>query len=64
MEGDQLHAEIVNCRMLLRARDDVQVATPEDILRVIIQYGDESVFPNLCVAIQLLLSIAVSIASC
>ena len=35
-----------------------------ELLNFIIQYGDESVFPNLRVSVQILLTFAVSIASC
>ena len=50
--------------MLLSSRSDVTISRPEDLLRFIVSYGDESVFPNIRIAIQILLTIAVSIASC
>jgi hypothetical protein len=49
--------------MLLRVRDDALLATPLDLLAFIISYG-EDVFPNLRIALQILLTISVSIASC
>lgn len=48
--------------MLLRARNELP-AKPLDLLSFIISYGDD-VFPNLRIALQILLTIAVSIASC
>ncbi|XP_066952514.1 zinc finger MYM-type protein 1-like [Macrobrachium rosenbergii] len=62
--GLELFSEIVDCRMLLKTRDDVLITNPQELLRFIVQYGDESVFSNLRVALQILLTIAVSIASC
>ncbi len=58
----ELFSEIVDCRMLLKTRDDVLISTPHELLCFIVQYGDESVFPNLRVGFQRLLIIAVSIA--
>lgn len=49
--------------MLLTSRKNI-ISSPETLLEFIVQFGDESVFPNLRVAIQILLTIAVSIASC
>lgn len=40
------------------------MSRPEELLKFIVEYGDDSVFPNLRVAIQIMLTIAVSIASC
>ncbi len=42
----------------------MKISRPEELLELIVQYGDESVFPNLRIAIQIMLTIAVSIASC
>ncbi|XP_066989238.1 zinc finger MYM-type protein 1-like [Macrobrachium rosenbergii] len=64
LDGLELFSEIVDGRMLLKTRDDVLITNPRELLRFIVQYGDESVFPNLRVALQILLTIAVSIASC
>ncbi|GBN90112.1 hypothetical protein AVEN_192788-1 [Araneus ventricosus] len=38
--------------------------TPEQLLQFIVSYGDESVFPNLRIALQILLTIPTSTASC
>lgn len=64
LDGLELFSEIVDCRMLLKTRVDVTITTPQELLCFIVQYGDESVFPNLRVGLQILLTIAVSIASC
>ncbi|XP_053119254.1 uncharacterized protein LOC128330414 [Hemicordylus capensis] len=60
----ELYDEILDCRMLLAARTDMRVARPEQLLEFIVQYGDDAIFPNLCIAIQIMLTIAVSVASC
>lgn len=53
----------LDCRMLIKTRNDVQLSTLDDLLRFIVQYGDD-VFPNLRVGLQILLTVATSIASC
>ena len=64
VDGQQLYEEILECRMLLSSRANMKVSRPEELLECIVQYGDESVFPNLRIAIKIMLTIAVSIASC
>src|ERR1700729_1038517 len=64
IDGQQLYEEILDCRMLLSSRTNVKIIRPEELLKFIVQYGDESVFPNLRISIQIMLTIAVSIASC
>ncbi|KAJ6668573.1 hypothetical protein lerEdw1_012055 [Lerista edwardsae] len=64
VDGEQLYEEIMDCRMLLSQRDDVRILKPDQFLEFIVAYGDESVFPNLRTVVQILLTIAVSIASC
>jgi hypothetical protein len=49
--------------MLLTKRDKVRPETPLDLLGFIVLYGDD-IFPNLRISLQILLTIAVSIASC
>ena len=61
--GDELFRDINDCVMLLKTRDDIKIDDPADLLLFIITYG-EDVFPNLGVSLQILLTIAVSIASC
>ena len=56
-------AEISDCGMLLKSRIDSAPATALELLQFVVSYGDD-VFPNLRVAIQIMLTIAVSIASC
>ena len=64
VDGLELINEISDCRMLVNARQDDEVPkTPLELLSFIVNYG-EDVFPNLRVALQLLLTIAVSVATC
>ena len=63
VEGTELLNEIRDCKMLLDTRLDKAPKTPIEMLTFIVSYG-EDVFPNLRVALQMLLTIAVSIASC
>ena len=63
VEGIELLNEVCDCRMLLETRQDTAPKTPTELLSFIVSYG-EDVFPNLRVALQILLTIAVSIASC
>ncbi|XP_026828169.1 uncharacterized protein LOC113562587 [Ooceraea biroi] len=63
IDGQQLYEEILDCRMLLLTRT-AKISRPEELLDFIVQYGDESVFPNLRIATQIMLTISVSIASC
>lgn len=64
IDGDQLCAVIMDCHTLLSTRATVRVKNPEELLTFIVQYGDEVAFPNLWNAVQIMLTIAVSIASC
>lgn len=59
----ELFNEIIDCRMLLDSRQDVTPKSPLELLTFIVSYG-EDVFPNFRVTLQILLTIAVSIASC
>ena len=49
--------------MLLSNRNEVLPETPLDLLGFIVFYGND-IFPNLRISLQILLTIAVSIASC
>ena len=49
--------------MLLNARSEALPQMALDLLSFIVSYG-EDVFPNLRIALQILLTISVSIASC
>ncbi|XP_067122626.1 uncharacterized protein [Centruroides vittatus] len=64
VNGKQLYEEILDVRMLISTRKNVNIKKSEELLEFIVQYGDESVFPNLRISIQILLTIAVSIANC
>lgn len=63
ISGAELFSEIADSQMLLKSRGDPLPTTPLDLLSFIVSYGDD-VFPNLRIALQILLTIAVSIASC
>ncbi|CAN7942344.1 unnamed protein product [Ixodes pacificus] len=64
VNAQDLYEEILDCRLLLSRRAEQKVSRPEELLKFIVEYGDDSVFPNLRVAIQIMLTIAVSIAGC
>ena len=64
LDGNQLYGEIIHCKMLISSRINVRLSRPEDLLTFIVEYGDESVFPNLRITLQILLIVIVSIASC
>ncbi|GBP91128.1 hypothetical protein EVAR_24080_1 [Eumeta japonica] len=64
VNGEQLYEEILDVRMLIPTRKNLNIERPEELLEFIVQYEYESVFPNLRISIQILLTIAVSIASC
>ena len=63
IDGEELYRYIYDGVILLKSRSDVSVQDPLDILSFITCYGDD-VFQNLLVALQILLTIACSIASC
>ena len=64
LDGKQLYGKIIDCKMLISSRTNVKLSRPEDLLTFIVEYGDKSVFPNLRIAFQILLTVAVLIASC
>lgn len=64
LDGLEMFNEIMDCRMLLKTRPDVKISAPENLLCFIVQYRDENIFPNLRVDLQILLTIATSIAIC
>ena len=64
VDRQQLYQDILEYRTLLSSRADVKISRPGERFVFIVQYGDESVFQNLRIAIQIRLTIAVSIASC
>ena len=65
-DGEELDREIADCRMLIQKRKDnafIIPKTPIELFKFAISYGDD-IFPNLQVALRILLSVAVSVASC
>ena len=64
LDGKQFCVEIIDCKMLISSRTNVKLSRPEDLLTFIVEYGDESAFPNLRITLQVLLTVAVFTASC
>ena len=64
LDSKQSYGEIIDCKILISSGTNVRLSRPEDLLTFIVEYGDESVFPNLRIALQILLAVAVSTASC
>eukprot|EP00731_Ephydatia_muelleri_P001290 Em0001g1290a len=62
VNGAALYQEIADCQMLFANRQTLP-STPEELLKATIQYGKD-VFPNLQTALQILLTMPVSVASC
>ena len=58
VDGQQLYVHIMDCRMLLSGRANMKISRSEEILELIVQYEDEDVFPNIRIAIQIILTIA------
>ena len=52
VDGQQLSEEILDCRMLLSSRANMRISRPDELLKFIVQYGEESVFPDPRIAIQ------------
>jgi hypothetical protein len=63
IDGRELYTEICDCKKLLYTHHDVLPRSPLQLLSFIVTYG-ENVFPNLRISQQILLTIAVSTASC
>lgn len=64
IDKDGLFRDITDCRMLLVSGQKEKVETAMDLINFIVSYGDESLFPNLRIALQILLTLACSVASC
>jgi hypothetical protein len=66
VNGTSLYEEILDCRMLFKTRQQstlLLLSSAEELLKATIQYGKD-VFPNLRTALQILLTMSVSVASC
>ncbi|XP_055874546.1 uncharacterized protein LOC129924311 [Biomphalaria glabrata] len=63
IDGTELFVEISDCSMLLKTRPDATPSSPLELLSFIISYGND-IFPNLRIALQIMLTISVSVASC
>jgi len=58
ISGIDLLTEIEDCRSLVHTHNAITVPeTPIDLLMFIVSYGD-NVFPNLCIILQILLTVA------
>ena len=51
LDSKQLYGEIIDCKMLISSRTNVRLSRPEDLFTFIVEYGDESIFPNLRIAL-------------
>ena len=66
VDGLSFYDEILYCRMLFKKRHNRAVpppVSPEELLQATVEYGKD-VFPNLRTALQILLTMSVSVASC
>jgi hypothetical protein len=68
VNGNELLQEVFDCRLLIKQRqqkgsDFKQPTTPEELVKFIVSYGDD-IFPNMKIALQMLLTVSVSTASC
>jgi len=64
VDGRQLYEQILDCKMLiLRRATKFNRVLRISCIHVTVEYGDESVFPNLRIALQIMLTMAVYIAS-
>ena len=61
--ANQLYDDIIDFVMLLRVRANAVSFNPKHALECLMQFGRD-VFPNLCIAYRLLLTIVFSIKSC
>lgn len=64
LDGIELFNDVMDCRTLFKDREGTNIMNATDLSKLIVQYGDDSVFPNLRVAIQIMLTVAISITSC
>jgi len=68
VNGKELFQEVLDCRLLIKDRQQKwsefeHPARPQELLTFIISCGDD-VFPYLRIALQMLLTVSVSTASC
>lgn len=59
----QLYDEITDFVMLVRAGENTVPSDPKDVMEALVKFGKD-IFPTVCIAYRLLLTIAFSIASC
>ena len=63
IDGDRLAEEIRDCRILVKRRAAVDLKRL-GILKFIVSFGGNDVFPNLKVELQILLTVSISVACC
>ena len=63
VDENDLRFEITDFISLFKVRSNVFVSSPLDLPKLIIEYGNDT-FPNLRLALQLMLTICTSITSC
>jgi hypothetical protein len=64
VDGNCLAEEIQDCRVLIQKHASSVDLTPLGVLKSIVSYGGNDVFPNLRIGLQLLLTISTSVAGC
>jgi hypothetical protein len=64
VDGVRLAEEIQDCRVLIRKHAASVELSPLGILKFIVSFGGNDVFPNLKVGLQILLTISTSVAGC
>ncbi|GFU36213.1 dimer_Tnp_hAT domain-containing protein [Nephila pilipes] len=63
VDGQQLYEKLLYFTMLLGNRTNNEMSRPKETFKFSVPYRDEKVFPNLHIAIRILLTIAVSIVN-
>ena len=64
LDGKQSYAKIIDSKMCRFSRATLKLKYPEVLLTFIVEYRDESVFHSLRIALQTMLTMAVSTARC
>ena len=63
VNGLEMFKEMIDYRMLFKTRADIELETPEDLLRFMVQ-NEDNAYPNLRVGCRILPPVATTIASC
>lgn len=62
VNGERLFQEIVDAKILLEERE--KITSPLQLINFLVEYGESNGFPKFIKAVQLMLTIAVSVTSC